>query len=96
MPPMEREDSVNDGAKLRRELGLPPRIPFGDEPAPRPPDAGEIRALHMRRLSAVQAEEIERLIANYRDWHEADCAVLIELGREVGADMASRGEEDVG
>lgn len=89
MLPMERDDQLNDGARLRRELGVPARPAFRDEPPPRPPDTGEIRALHLRRLGEARSEEIERLILSYREWHEADLAVLIELGREAGAGVAA-------
>ena len=56
---------------------------FVNGPPPRAADAGQIRALHAGTLSPELSDEVEDLIALFREWHEAERLELIELAGEA-------------
>lgn len=56
---------------------------FVNGPPPRAADAGQIRALHAGSLSPELADEVEDLIALFREWHDAERLELIELAGEA-------------
>jgi hypothetical protein len=66
------------------ELGEAPQFVHGIPP--RPADAGQIRALHSGTLSPELADEVEDLIALFREWHDAERRELIELAKKTGTD----------
>ncbi len=67
------------------DLGGVPQFIFG--PPPRAVDAGQIRALHVGTLSPELADEVEDLIALFREWHDAERLELIELVRETRTEL---------
>ena len=56
---------------LRRELGLEHHR-FVDAPSPRPVDRAVLRALHRGELDPGEEVEVLQLIADFREWYEAD------------------------
>ncbi len=68
----------NDITKLMQDLGLSGQPRFVDHAPPRVPDLEQIRALHAGTLSPELADEVEDLIALFREWHDAERQVLIE------------------
>lgn len=68
----------NDITKLMQELGLPEQPRFVDRTPPRVADLEQIRAFHAGTLSPELADEVEDLIALFREWHDAERQVLIE------------------
>ena len=80
------------------ELGEAPQFVHGIPS--RPADAGQIRALHSDTLSPELADEVEDLIALFREWHDAERRELIELVRktvtESCEDLGREAAKDVG
>lgn len=66
------------------EWGEAPQFVHGFPP--RPADAGQIRALHSGTLSPELADEVEDLIALFREWHDAERIELIELAKKTGTE----------
>lgn len=74
-----RKHIPDESGDLRVSLGLPRRLKFRNEPAPRKPDVNQLRALHKNELDAPVREEVLGLVAAYREWHNANRTVLWEI-----------------
>lgn len=75
-------------------LGGTPQFVYGFPP--RAADAGQIRALHSGTLSPELADEVEDLIALFREWHDAERLELISLVSETRTELCEvLGQENV-
>ena len=73
------DPTAPSGKELRQVLGLARELPFRDEASPRPVDVDQIRALHHGDLEDAVAEEVRGLTTRYREWHQAERKLLLEL-----------------
>ena len=73
------EPALPSGKELRQILGLPSELPFRDEAPPRPADVEQIRALHRGELPESTAADVRGFTTRYREWHDAEREVLLEL-----------------
>lgn len=94
MAKMKNRIIPDEADDLRKEMGISSRPAFQDGPPTRAVDCQEIRSLHLHQLSAKKAKEIELLILNFREWHEADKQVLIELAKEINQTVNQQNKTD--
>ncbi len=66
-------------------LGLKSPRRFVDRPAPRPVDLDVLRAYHRNQVPESEAEDIDHLVALFREWHEANGIVLAEICAELAS-----------
>ena len=75
---MENPEQTSADISPREMIGLSRLPPLSDAPAPVPVDRDKIRDLLEGRLSNDEFKRVYSLIHTYREWHNAELAVILE------------------